>query len=77
VVTTSTITVAFEWPSASTAQLVVSIRRRAGPTPQSLALPYTCGGKQAQTDMVRELLKAGADVRWIYGITVQKVDVAQ
>jgi hypothetical protein len=72
VVTTSATTVAFKWPLHQTAQLVVSIRRRAGPAPQSLAPLYTFGGKQAQTDMARELLKAGTDVRWIYGITVKK-----
>jgi hypothetical protein len=71
VVTTSATIVAFKWPLHQTAQLVVSIRRRAGPAPQSLAPAYTFGGKQAQTDMARELLKAGADVRWIYGITVK------
>jgi hypothetical protein len=73
VVTTSATIVAFKWPLHQTAQLVVSIRRRAGPAPpQSLAPPYTFGGKQAQTDMARQLLKAGADVRWIYGITVKE-----
>jgi hypothetical protein len=72
VVTTSATIVAFKWPLHQTAQLVVSIRRRAGPAPQSLAPPYTFGGKQAQTDMAKELLKAGANVRWIHGITVKK-----
>jgi hypothetical protein len=60
VVTTSATTGAFKWPLHQTAQLVVSICRRAGPAPQSLAPPYTFGGRQTQTDMARELLKAGA-----------------
>jgi len=73
VVTTSATIVAFKWPLHQTAQLVVSIRRRTGPTPQSLAPPYTLWRKAStQTDMARESLKVGADVRWIYGITVKK-----
>jgi hypothetical protein len=36
VVTTSTITRAFKWPSALTAQLVVSIRHREDSTPHGL-----------------------------------------
>jgi hypothetical protein len=42
------LTIAFEWPSAPTAQLVVSIRHRTDPTPQSLGPPCTFGGKWAQ-----------------------------
>jgi hypothetical protein len=36
VVTTSTTTLAFEWPSALTAQLIVSIRHIENPPPQGL-----------------------------------------
>jgi hypothetical protein len=46
--------VAFKWPPHQTAQIVVSIRRSAGPAPQSLAPPYTFGGRQAQTDNARQ-----------------------
>jgi len=58
VVTTSTTSIAFKWPSALTAQLVVSIRHyRESAAAGSGCRPCTFGGKQAQTDMVKELLK--------------------
>jgi hypothetical protein len=60
VVTTSATTVAFKWPLHQTAQLVVSIRRRIGPAPQSLAPPYTFGGKQAQNGHGQRVAQGGS-----------------
>ena len=52
------LTIAFEWPSAPAAQLVVSIRHRTDPTPQSLGPPCTFGGKWAQMGLHRQSKKA-------------------